>query len=434
MKWTSETLRFARIVLFQCPVTRLLRQKMIKSDSRPTLGPKRAREDVAREEKGLRARVDAPHPVAELLSQSGAEAAVESAVAQRCSVAPPVADEPPSEQLRLQALQLATHLRDRQKELDAREAELNSRVAQWENEARAVRLSLAEREADMAVGAETLAHERSEFHSRSQLLVDSETQVSSYQKQLSERERRLSERERKLSERERDVNRRLARLATVEAAQHDRGPASKRGAAVSSDATLREQLAQEYRLALADLQQKREEVGRRAEHLHQCRLSLGRTRDELTRLHQDTLEMRLAMEELWVQLSGAAPPAALIQSLGRIRAKLAEQSSQAHTELCEERKELERLRGELAAEHETLAQRKEQFERWAASRTENCQQEASRLLAREEQLRRREVLHREQSQRWAAERLRYQHEVHRLHAELRTCQQAAAGSTLQEGD
>ena len=40
--------------------------------------------------------------------------------------APVIADDAPSEQLRVQAVQLAAYLRGRQKELDHREAELNS--------------------------------------------------------------------------------------------------------------------------------------------------------------------------------------------------------------------------------------------------------------------------------------------------------------------
>jgi hypothetical protein len=143
-------------------------------------------------------------------------------------------------------------------------------------------------------------------------------------------------------------------------------------------------------------------------------------------LHQDTLELGLVTEELWAQLSGAAPPAALLQSLGEVRAKLSAQSRQEEARLNEERKELEGLRGQLAGQYEKLAERKAQFENWASSRAEDCRQEASRLLGREDELNRRETLYREQSQRWAAERLRYQHALQRLEAELRACQKEAA--------
>ena len=86
----------------------------------------------------------------------------------------------------------------------------------------------------------------------------------------------------------------------------------------------------------------------------------------------------------------------------------------------------------MAGQYQKLAERKEQFETWAAGRAEVCRQEAARLLAREEQLGRRAALHREQSQRWAAEKLRYQHELRRIEAELRACQEAAANTATPE--
>ena len=143
-------------------------------------------------------------------------------------------------------------------------------------------------------------------------------------------------------------------------------------------------------------------------------------------MHRETLEIRLATEELWAQLSGAAPPAALTQSLGRIRAKLAEQYRQAQAETAEQKKELEAIRGELVAEHEKLVEQKRQFERWAAGCQEDCQQQASRLVAREQQLRDREIELRQQSQRWQAERLRYQIELRRLQSHADAEEEAAA--------
>ena len=409
---------------------------MIKSDSRSLLRPKKPGEELDRGVGGLRARLDAPHPVGELLSKSGAEPAAASEIAERYPVeSPPVADEPASEQLQRQALQLAGHLRDRQRELDVREAELNSRLAQWETEARAVRLSFAEREAELVDGTETLAEERRDFLSQSQSLVAREAEIASRLTQVAERENKASDREKSLAERESEVRRRLARLAAVEAEQQRVKPRAGPRRTDEPAATLREQVAQEYRQAMAGLEQQREQLRRRAEHLHQCRLALRVTHDDLARLHQDTLEMRLAMEELWAQLSGAAPPAALIQSLGEIRAKLADQSQAAQAALSEEQKEIERLRGELAAQYEKLAEQKAQFETWAAARTEQCRAETSRLLAREEELNRREAFCRERSQRWAAERLRYQHELRRLESELHTCQEAvAAGAVMQDAD
>ena len=132
------------------------------------------------------------------------------------------------------------------------------------------------------------------------------------------------------------------------------------------------------------------------------------------RIHRETLEIRLATEELWVQLSGAAPPAALVRSLGRIRTKLADQYRQAGAELAEQKKELEAIRGQLNTQHEKLVEHKRRLEQWAAGRQEECEKQAARLVAREEQLHREETWLREQSRRWQAERAGFQCELQPL--------------------
>ena len=168
---------------------------------------------------------------------------------------------------------------------------------------------------------------------------------------------------------------------------------------------------------MADVEEKRQAVQRQAEHIDQCRAGLRQLRPELGRMHRETLELRLATEETWAQLAGAAPPAALTRSLGRIRAKLAEQHRQADAETAEQKKELESLREQLVAEHEKLAAHKRQFEQWAAGCYEDCQLQASRLVAREQQLHDEKADLRQQLQRWQAERLRYQIELRRLQSQ-----------------
>ena len=239
-----------------------------------------------------------------------------------------IPDEAASEQLRLQAVQLAAHLRGRQKELDHREAELNSRMARFESDARATRLWFGEREND-------------------------------------------------LSQREQEVERRLAAEAV-------------------------ETQSERFRRAMADLEQKRQAVQRRAEHVDQCRAALEQLRAELGHMHRETLEVRLVTEELWARLSGAAPPAVLIRSIGRIRTQLAEQYRQANAELAERKKELEAIRNQLGAQHEKLAEHKLRFEQWAAGCQEDCHRQASRLVAREQKLHREEIRFHERFDRWSA--------------------------------
>ena len=277
-------------------------------------------------------RVDPPHEVSDLIPESERE--------EPTPETEPVLDEEASEQLLLQADQLGTLLSIRQKELDRREAELNSRTALMESDARSARLWISESESDLAA------------------------------------------REKTLFESEREVEKRLARLAAAEAALQKRtSPSTPEDAAA-----LAERLAAEHRQSMAELQQKRQTVERRARHVDQCRAAFKHLRDEVELVHRETLEIRLGTEELWAQLSGVAPPAALTRSLGRIRAKLAEQYRQANAELGERKRELEAIRCQLAEGHMNLAEHKRRFEDWLAGRQEELDQQATRLVAREREL------------------------------------------------
>jgi hypothetical protein len=257
----------------------------------------------------------------------------------------PVLDEGVSEQLHLQADQLAAHLSSRQKELDHREAELNSRAAQLESGVRSARLWIIETESE------------------------------------------LDSREKAIAEREREAEKRLARLAAAEnAIQKRASPSDAEDSPAEDVTTLVDYFATEHRKAMAELDEKRQVLERRARRVDQCQAAFQKLRDEVEQTHREALEIRLGTEELWAELSGAAPPAALTRSLGRIRAKLAEQYRQANAELEERKKEIESLRGQMAEEYRNLAEHKQRFEQWYAGRQEELDQQATRLIAREKQL------------------------------------------------
>ena len=180
----------------------------------------------------------------------------------------------------------------------------------------------------------------------------------------------------------------------------------------------RKALATEHDRAKEQLYQQREAVRRRSEHVDQCHRALEKLRGELGNMHRETLEIRLATEELWAQLSGAAPPAALIRSLGTIRAKLAEQYRLAGAELAEQKAELGNVRRELVEQHAKLIRQKKRFEKWSAADKEEISQQAQRLAAREEELHGQQADLQERSHAWQAERLDYEREIRRLRVRL----------------
>ena len=160
-----------------------------------------------------------------------------------------------------------------------------------------------------------------------------------------------------LAIRKRHIDEGEARLAEEQAElrQLQESLSNERQTLIEETAATRDQIAAEHREAMAELEQNRQALQRRADHVDQSRSALKQLRGELGRMHRETLEIRLATEELSAQLSGAAPPAALIRSLGHIRTKLADQYRQASAELAQQKQELEAVRKELAGGYDTLA-------------------------------------------------------------------------------
>ena len=297
-------------------------------------------------------------------------------------------------QVRTQAAQLAEHLRARQKELDHRESELNARAAQLDRDARVARLWLSERMAEFEdksepVGPDLSAQEESLCHMAEAL--------EARQRQIDESENRLAAERGEVQRLHQQWNEDRKRLEEEAHSQ-------------------RERLAAEQQRAQVELDEKRRAITHRNELVDQSQSALEQLRKELGRMHRETLEIRLATEELWVQLSGAAPPAALTRSLGRIRSKLADHYRLSNAELHQRAQDLEKLRNQLAAEYEKLLRQKRQFDQWTAGCREEVEQQAARLLVRGEELDRREADFREQSRTWQTERLEMQQEIRRLRA------------------
>jgi hypothetical protein len=358
-------------------------------------------------------RIDSPHPAGNEtpdLSPASAGRFAEASLAEAAasnggidltdldiedSAAPPADPEAISRQVQAQANQLAEHLRGRQKELDHREAELNSWAAKLERDQRAARLWLEERNAELEEIAETPEN----------ILLENEA-VRRAAEALAERERRLAESEAAMDEQ---------RAALQQF--HDRLTADRQ-------ALEEETLAQSERLAAdklhlsTEIEQKRREVQERSEQADLAHAGLEQFRAELGRIHRETLEIRLATEELWAELSGSAPPATLTRSLGRIRGRLADHYHTANLELQQKKGELQSLRDQLSEQYEKLVRKKRHFDAWAAECRAEVERQATRLAARGEDLDRREADMGEYARRAQSEKLELQQEIRRLRSRL----------------
>jgi hypothetical protein len=160
-------------------------------------------------------------------------------------------------------------------------------------------------------------------------------------------------------------------------------------------------------------------LARRGEELDSRQVELEQLQQQLRQVHKETLQTRLAAEELLGQLSGAVPAAALTSSISRLRRRLDDQFRLAQSDLTQQRQALEGLRAILTERHEQLVQQKAELQDWVRQREATIEQQAARLVAREQEL----DLQQEQFQsfehRWQEERQGYQQEIRRLLSRLR---------------
>ena len=190
----------------------------------------------------------------------------------------------------------------------------------------------------------------------------------------------------------------------------------------------RRRINDDRRRAEADLNKKLQTLSQRGEHLERRTAAVDQLRAEVLRAQRETLELRLATDEIWAQLSGSVPPPILTQSLARIRAKLAEQYQLERAELADQQKQLEALAVRLEAQHDKLHHQKQALEQWIADRRSEIEGQASRLVAQEMELARRQCELEEMNERQQSERRLYEGEIRRLLGELRSGGMAAAAA------
>lgn len=281
--------------------------------------------------------------------------------------------------------------------------------ARHEVEARRTEL---QREID-AVRRENELLERRRCDIESILNKPSEFQVR-MQAELDQREGELDRRETDLVSRELQVRQALVEAERLQAELH--AERERLAAQAKHD---RLELAEQRRRLEHDAAEKRLSLERQSEQLDFRRAAVKQEQAELAESQRETLEMRLAVEELWTQLSGLVPPAILTENLARLRSMLAERYRLQQNDLASQKAELETLRADLAAENEKLRIQTNELRRWAEARHEEIERQAAFLTDREQELERQECDANDRSAAWRQERGRLEQEIRRLEGELR---------------
>ncbi len=274
---------------------------------------------------------------------------------------------------------------------------LERRRSQVESHARRLLKKAAQPSKELLAREETVREAAEEFQRRRQQNIESEQSLARQQCEVQELRRAL------LAQRE-ELHRREQKRSQAAADQRDK--------------------------MQVELEAKRKQLALRSEQLDCAQTALRHLRAELSEMHRQTLELRLATEELWMQLSGTIPPATLTRSLSRIRGSLAETYRVENAELARRKLELRSIGSELAEDHKSLQQQKVELDAWIVRHQREIEQQAQRLVAREQELHDQEAGFEEKARGWATSRLEYQQEIRRLRDQL---DEAAENGKIRSG-
>ena len=411
-----------------------------------------------------RVRIDQPHPIA---GQEVADGSEDSAVGNggadssgTPAILPILADQS-REQLQLQASQLAGHLRERLREVDRREAALNARVAQLEADLRSSRLWLREKEHDFQNRETELQRQIEDLRAAS--TGDAQETGAATAEELEQRSQQLTHRENELRERRFDLERQAAALHHSQqlwqqeqarqekelTAQRQRLEQEFQQRGIERDERLHEleailtdharQLEKDRQELATDQRQWQEKKQRelealcqrgkdaddrltdrelrleaRQEWIERQRAGLEQVRGEVLNLHRQSLEMRLIAEQLWAQISDRMLPAEVTASIARLRVKLTEHYREEEKTLEGKRSELLLLSEKIAAQHEELTQLRAGLKTWLATRQTEIEEQAARLVTREQELDAEQDRMRLAQEQWQSQRQAYQQQIREL--------------------
>ncbi|RIK74405.1 MAG: hypothetical protein DCC68_23120 [Planctomycetota bacterium] len=377
------------------------------------------------------------------------------------ALAEDVADE--RAEIEAHARQLGLKLAARQAELDAREEELNRRLAEFDQEMRRSRIWLDARRREIEEREVENGTRRADVEARLERILAGERELQAERREQLERREggaALDAAEGKVPAsdaeppsvpesafvsvevRPPDYAARLRRLDQAEAlaaAEHEaiaearRHLDADRAAAQQNLAAERREWSEQQARREALIDRRERDLRERSEQLDARAKSLDALRRDLAAGQRETLEMRVAVQELWLSLSGRIAPAAMLQALAESRAKLATEYRQHGSEFDAAEKRLRDAGERLAEQIAHIKEQRQAFESWAGERQTAIERQAARLVAREQELEAESARRRDQEHAWNEQRLAYRREIRRLLAELRSRDRAGDFAALHAG-
>jgi len=154
----------------------------------------------------------------------------------------------------------------------------------------------------------------------------------------------------------------------------------------------------------ADLQRQREQLRLHAAALETRRQQLEELRREMEQTHAETLELRLAVEEAYAQLTRTVGEETTRERVEQARLLLAEHYRNSRDTLAIQRQELEQLQARLASERNDLLFERQALAEWVTAQEQLVARRTAELDHDHAALQNRELAWRQAEDRWHSER------------------------------
>jgi hypothetical protein len=306
-------------------------------------------------------------------------------------------------QVQSHAAELHEQLMDRLRELDRREALLNTRAAEAENEVRRAQLVVSEREAVVRNVERKLEARCAELDARDARLTAEETACRVAQQQNQREAAALAEiqkRQIEWQQREADCQQRERRLDAAGKLLEQQMAESRRHAEQLREqqrqldiwsARQQQEWAKRQRQWQEQMEARQKGLDLQAETLQKKQIALTTLERDIGQMHRQTLETRLITEQLRIHLQQDVSDAELSRATAHWRVQLAELLRPAEAKLTAKRDEIKQLVIRLKKRRQDLETRRDQLQAWFQQQQTDLEKQMEMLTAGEQQL---------QQQRW----------------------------------
>ena len=156
---------------------------------------------------------------------------------------------------------------------------------------------------------------------------------------------------------------------------------------------------------MADLRRQQDMLALHANNLEGRRERLDKLRADFEQTHRTTLEMRMAIEEAWAQMTQACGVEVAQQRLDQAQQQLSGHYRGLRDSLIEQRGELDEMRQLFQTQRDEFRSEQQTLSEWATTQQRTLGHREADLQAQSEQLNFRESAWRSASQRWINEKI-----------------------------